>query len=340
MASPRRLRRTLFTALQIGALALVTGMPTRAESPQIVKMAGTAPITHHATKGLQMFKEIVEKKTGGKVQVQLYPANQLYNDKDLVLALPKGLIQAAMLNPDMWAGLVKSEGVLYFPMYYRSAEAAYRLQETDVWKTIRKDFEEQGNTKVLAIAEMGPTKVFSKRPIANLENIKGLRIRSTGEYPAVFLRALGAAPVVMSAGDMYIALQRGTIDAVVTPSISYFERKLFEVAKNGLQDPITFSTPLLIAFNLDYWKGLSPELQGIFQDAAKEVQAWTMAYAADAERKFGATLKEKGIVTTSLGAAEHARWQAQAVPVLEATYKDNVGEPKAQVILDTLRPLR
>lgn len=321
-------------------LCLVAIRPVEAFESRVIRMAGTAPITHHATRGLQLFKDIVEKQTSGKIQVQLYPANQLYNDKDLVHALPKQLIHAAMLNPDMWAGLVRSEGVLYFPLYYRSREHAYKLQDTKVWEIISKEFEEKGNTKVLAMAEMGATKLFSTRPIAHLDSMKGLRVRSTGEYPAVFLRALGAAPVVMSAGDMYIGLQRGTIDAVVTPSVSFFERKLYEVAKYELQEELTFSTPLLIAFNLDYWKGLPPELQRIIENAAKEVQRWTIAYVLDAEKTFGTRMKEWGISTTSLGAEELSRWRSVAVPALETTYRKHVGEGKAQEILDLMHPLR
>jgi len=310
-----------------------------AQEKIVVKMVGTLPIQHHLTRALEMYKDTVEKKSGGRVEFQLYPAQQLYNDNDLVNALPKGAVEGAILNSDLWAGLIPSEGILFIPTYYQDREQFYKVFDTEAWQIIKNDFEEKGNTKVLGFVEYGAGGIISKKPVGKLEDFKGLRTRAYGEYIATFLQAMGAAPVVMSSGDMYQALQRGTIDAAMSGSSSFVERKLTEVTNYYLENDLIYSTPFLLGFNLDFWNKLPPDLQNIFEDAALEVQEWSKQYVQEADKKYKEQIKEKGLTVTSVDEQEMARWRGKSAPTLEAVYKKNVGEEKAQKILDIIKKL-
>jgi len=304
------------------------------ENKITVKMVGTLPIKHHLSKALEMYKELVEQKSGGRVEFKLYPAQQLYNDKDLVNVLPQGGVEGAIFNSDFFAGLVPSEGILYFGTYFQNREQYYRLLETEAWKIITKDFEEVGKIKILGLIEYGAGGIISKKPIAKLEDFKGLRVRAYGEYIATFLQAVGAAPVVMSSGDMYEGLQRGTIDAAMSGPSSFVDRKLIEVTEYYLEDDIYHSTPFLLGFNLDFWNKLPPDLQKVFADAAKEVQGWSIEYAFKADKKYKEQIKAKGLTITTVDNKEMTRWREKAVPALKARYTINVGEEKARKILD------
>ena len=306
-----------------------------AGDPITVKMVGTLPTHHHLTKALEMFRDSVEKKAKDRVKFQLYPAQQLYNDKDLVNVLPKGAIEGAILNSGMWSGKVRAEGPLFFSLYYPSRDDFYRLFESKAWELIKKDFEIEGNIKVLGLVEYGSASLMSKKPVRRLEDFKGLRTRAYGMYLAVFLQSVGASPVVMSSGDVYLALQRNTIDAALSGPSSFVDRKWYEVADYFLSVETAYSTPFLCAFNLDFWNSLPTDLQEIFQAAALEIQEWSKNYTKQSDIDYINTLKEKGAKEIVVDEQELARWREKAVPALEAAFRDHYGD-KAQQILDLL----
>ena len=307
-----------------------------AQDKIVVKMVGTLPIQHHLTRALEMYRDIVEKAAKDRVVFQLYPAQQLYNDKDIVAAMPKGAVEGAIINPDLWAGLVPSEGITYFSCYYPSREKYYKLFESEVWQIIMKDFEER-NVKLLSMIEYGSMSVISKKPVTKMEDFKSLRTRTNGEYIALFVRALGGAPVVTSSADVYLMLQRGTIDAALSGPSTFVDRKWFEVAKYYLETDTHVSSTFFLGFYLGFWKKLPPDLQKIFQDAAIEVQNWSREYSYEADVKYRKFLKEKGLTFTHIEPKEWERWKAKASPELEAAFKKNVGEEKGQRMIDIAR---
>ena len=325
-----------FCAVFFAVFALCCGHGNAAEKI-LIKMAGTLPVQNHLTKALEMYRDIAAKKSGGQIEMQVFPAQQLYSDKDLVNALPKGACEGALLNPDLWAGLVKSEGPIFFPGYFQKRDLFYKFFDSEAWQIIRKDFEDQGNIKVLSIVELGPGGFVSKKPIRKLDELKGQRVRSYGEYTAIFLQAQGAAPVVMSSGDMYLALQRGTLDAILSSVSAIVDRKLYEVGKFMWDKDTTHSIPFLMAFNLDFWKKLSPTTQKILVDGAVEVQEWSKKYTLTADIDNKKALKEKGVTFVSIDPAEWQKIHERAVSALDAAYIKNVGEQKGQKILSIIR---
>jgi TRAP-type C4-dicarboxylate transport system substrate-binding protein len=331
-------RSVLVSVLAVWCLVLFVWPVTlgAAEGKIEVKMVGTLPIQHHLTKALEMYRDIVQKQSENRVTFQLYPAQQLYNDKDIVSALPKGAVEGAILNPDLWSGLVPSQGILYFSCYFPSREKFFKLWDTPAWPIVAKDFEDRG-VKILSQIEYGSMSGLSKKPISKMEDIKNLRIRANGEYIAIFLRALGAAPVVTSSSEVYLMLQRGTIDGTWSGPSSFVDRKWYEVAKYYLDTDTHVSSTFLLGLNAQFWKKLPPDLQKIFSDAAIEVQNWTRKFSLEADVSYRKILKEKGLTFTSLDSKEWERWRTRVAPELESAYKKAVGQEKAQKVIDTVR---
>ena len=302
----------------------------------VVKMVGTLPIQHHLTRALEMYRDIVEKKAGDRVTLQLYPAQQLYSDKDLVMVLPKGAVEGAILNPDLFSGLVPSQGIFYFSCYYPSRENYFRLFNTEAWQIVSRDFENK-NVKILSQIEYGSQTGISRKPISKSEDFRGLRIRAQGEYIAIFLKTMGAAPVVTSSAEVYLMLQRGTIDGAWSGPSTFVDRKWYEVSKYVLDTDTGVSSTFLLGFNLDFWKKLPPDLQKVFSDAAIGVQNWTRKFAYEADVDYRKTLKEKGVTLTKVDPKEWQGWHEKVAPAMETAYKNAVGQEKAQKIIDIIR---
>ena len=306
----------------------------------VLKMVGTLPIQHHVTKASEVFKNAIEKNSNGKIEVQFYPAQQLYNDKDVVNVLPKGGVEMAVVQLDFWTGLVPSASLPYFPTYFSDYNHYWAILEGEPGKIIGQDFEEKANCKILSWLDYGEIEVISKKPIKSIEDFKGLRTRGYGENATTWLKAVGAAPVSMSSGEVYQALQRGTLDGALSGPTSFHERKWFEVAKNMTESAIQPSIVYAVAVNLEAWKKLSPDLQKVLQDAAKEAREYNKKACADENKKAREELKKLGMTANPISGEELAKWRAKGVPALIDNYKQRVGTEKAQKILDAAEALR
>jgi TRAP-type C4-dicarboxylate transport system substrate-binding protein len=343
----KRVKKSFYLTLaMILALSVGLVMSPMASSQAVAKTikiraVGTLPIGHHLTKALNLFAKVAEEKSNNRVKFTLYPAQQLYNDKDLVNVLPKGAVDAAIVNGGMWTGKVKSLGLLNFPYYYRDLSAYYNLFKTKAWAIVEKDLETEGNVKFLSIIEYGAASpIFKSKAINSMSDWKGVKIRSYSRYGGIGLQALGASPVVMSSGDVYMALQRGTVDAALSGVSSFVSRKWMEQCKYYLKRDFdtTLSVPFLLLFNLDSWNKLPTDIQKILKEAALEAQNYTVDYMETMDAQYRKILQDKGLIETPVNPApgEWERWHEKIKPVVEAEYKKQVGAAKASKILSYL----
>ncbi|MCD6154111.1 MAG: TRAP transporter substrate-binding protein [Syntrophobacterales bacterium] len=323
-------------ALSVGLIMSPVASSNAVAKTIKIRMVGTLPIGHHLTKALNLFAKVAEEKSNNRVKFTLYPAQQLYNDKDLVNVLPKGAVDAAIINSGLWSGKVKSGGPLFFPFYYKDRDTFYSMFKTKAWDIISKDFEKEGNVKVLSLIEYGSSTLISKEKIASLADWKGTKIRSYSRYGAVALQALGSAPVVMSSGDVYMALQRGTLDGALSGVSSFVSRKWMEQCKYFLKPNFCQATPFLLVFNLRFWNKLPKDIQQILQEAALEAQAYTIKFTSTSDIKYRKVLRDKGLTEVPISPEEVARWTAKVVPALKAEYVKQIGAAKAEKILSNL----
>jgi TRAP-type C4-dicarboxylate transport system substrate-binding protein len=126
------------------------------------------------------------------------------------------------------------------------------------------------NVKVLNVAAGGPYQFYGKGfKVRQPSDLKGKKIAVSGTAASKAMELIGAAPTSMSSSDLYIALQRGTIDATARPLLTGIGRKLYEVLDNVTLVNMSYFTTLL-SINMNTWNKLPPDLQKIIQEAANE----------------------------------------------------------------------
>lgn len=313
-----------------------------AQTVDKIRIIGTLPLGHHMTKALSLFKEEVERSTQKKLKVDVFPAGQLYNDKDAVKVIPTGAVDMGVVQLDMWAGLVPSAGILYMPTYYKNLDHYYAVRNY-VSPAIAKNLAEKGNVKLLGWADYDAEALISKKQILKLEDFHGTKLRGYGEYAATFLQAVGSSPVVMSSSEAYDAMSKGTIDGTMSGPTSHLSRKFYEVGKYLITQP-NFIQPALsyaILINLDTWGKLSPDAQKGIEAAAKKVESFTRNAFQEASTKAIDTLGKNGLsIVKTIDSAEFDRIKKAVWPALEKKYLTQVGEAEAQPILDKINELR
>ena len=333
------LRNKVIMMIAVAALVMVfmpSGSVQAAPKEVIkIKMAGTLPVGHALTNALNLYKQYVEQKSNGRVVVELYPAQQLYNDKDLVNVIPKGGVDMAIANLDMWAGLAPAVGFFSMPLIFESEDHFFRVFHGQAGDILREELQKI-HCKGLGAIHYGTADLMFKTPVSNLEDMRGKRVRAYGQATSYFLQSLGMAPVMMSSGEYYAALQKGTIDGVLSGLTSFNSRKLYEVGKYVPEVMIQPVVLFVTIANLKFYNSLPQDIQKILSDGAMEIENYTRKAAQEDTLKARNVLIANGVTFQKISAAELARWRKIAVPYMMSKYKENYDPKKADLMLNSL----
>jgi C4-dicarboxylate-binding protein DctP len=301
-----------------------------------IKMVGTLPVGHHLTTALNIYKQYVEQKSNGRVVVEIYPAQQLYNDKDLVTVLPKGAVDMAIANMDMWTGLVPSVGFFSMPMIFRNEDQFYNVAHGKAGDIVKEELQKV-RCKGLGWNQFDTGAFIFKSPVSTLEDARGKRVRAYGQYGSYFLQSLGMAPIMMSSGEVYDALQKGTIDGSISGLSSFNSRKHYEVAKYVPDIDISPNAGAYMTIvNLKFYNSLPADIQKILSDGAIEIEKYTRKAAQEDHLKARKVLIANGVTFQKISNAELDRWRALAIPYMKSKFIQNYDAKKAEIMFASL----
>ena len=323
------MKRKLLSALL--GLAMVSSITAPSEvSAQDVKdrtikfaFANTQDSAHGV--GAQKFADVVAQKSGGKLKVKLYPGGSLGGEVVVASSLQGGTVEMSMMGPGLLTGMDKEFGVFDTPFLFDNFKEVDTALDGRVGKKLLDKLPAKGLVG-LAYWDHGFRIVTnSKKPIAKLEDVQGLKIR-VQQIP-VFIdsfNALGANAVPMPFPELYSALETKTVDGQENPFVSVEVTKFYEVQKYASTTRHAYS-PLLVLVSKKFWDQLSDDERKVLIDAANEVKAYQRQVSREMDSKAVETLKSKGVVITEVSAQERARMRDKLQPVIEK-HKQTIGE--------------
>jgi tripartite ATP-independent transporter DctP family solute receptor len=290
-----------------------------------LRYAGDLPVGNHLTRGQEYFAQRVNEISKGQVRVQVFPAGQLFSAKDYPKALPAGAVDMA---PDLvarWSGLVPSANFAELPLFWDDWSHAWRAYDSEMGEILAKGMETAG-VKVLFWLQDGVAGFATKFPLRTAEDLKGKRIRSPSELASHSLKALGGAPAFMGGGEVYMALQRGTVDGGIASVTSFCDRKYYEVTKYVTEPGFMFGLYACL-INLKKWNELPPEAQKALLAAGKDTQEWARKEVQKVDAESLEELKKHGMEVYYLPKAERELWRKafQTVYDLVVTKAGDVG---------------
>jgi tripartite ATP-independent transporter DctP family solute receptor len=280
-----------------------------------LRYAGDLPVGNHLTRGQEFFAERVKEISKGLVEITVFPAGTLFTDKDSTKAVPSGAVDMAQTLVSRWSGIVPAANFTELPLFFDGWPHAWRVYDSEVGEVIRKGMEKAG-VKVLFWMQDGKAALASKHPVKTLENFKGKRVRVPSELGAHMIKALGGAPVFMGGGEVYLALQRGTVDAAISSMTSFVDRKYFEVTKYITEPNFMFGLYACV-INLDKWNSLPADIQKILKAAGDKTQEWGRQEVEKSDSGAMQELKSKGMEIYELPKAEKEAWRKALKPVYD-----------------------
>ncbi|MCX5818754.1 MAG: TRAP transporter substrate-binding protein DctP [Deltaproteobacteria bacterium] len=279
-----------------------------------LRYAGDYPMGNHITRGMELFAKLVDEKSNGRVKIEVYPASQLFTARDYPRVLPSGGVDMCEVVIGQWSGLVPSVMIFDLAFHFTDWAHMFRVLDSETGMILANELEKKANVKVLYWLQDGSFGFASKVPLKKLEDFKGVRVRSVNEIGSVLITALGGAPTFMGGGEVYMALQRGTVDAGMSSVSSFYTRKYYEVTKylSGVGAEYGMDACLI---NLDRWNSLPPDVKQILQSAGKETVVWARQEAVKIDTDYQQLLKDKGMDVYNLPKDEQARWKKASKPV-------------------------
>lgn len=310
-------------ALAIGIFVALTWLPV--EAKLVVKYGHVAPLFHGQHKGALAFKEYVEEKTKGEIEVQVFPLGQLGGERSMAEQVQAGTLHMASITTAVLSTYVPPLAAFDLPFIYPDRETAYRfLADKELQERFFKLCEPKGFVAIGYTENEFRDLTNSKRPIRKPEDLKGLKFRVM-ESPVYLdtFKTLGVSPVPLPFPEVYTALQQKVIDGQDNPLYTSVLMKFTEVNKFATISQHILTECLTIA-GQHFWHSLKPEQQKIFREAAEvqiKVNREENARGAASARERA---KAQGVEVIDLTPAEREAFKTAMRPVYD-TYRPIIG---------------
>ncbi len=280
------------SALAVGSLVVVPAASAEIK-PMVLKLGHIADPSHPYAQGAVHFAELVKQKSGGKIEIQVFPSSQLGDQKTLVEGLVYGTIDMALVGSASLSQFQPQVGIFDLPFLFDDLDHAYRSLDT-VGMDIGKALEPKG-IKLLGYMENGVRHMTNNvRPIRSPADMKGLKIRvQTSKVYIAMMKALGASPTPMALDELYSAMQSGTVDGQENPAAHIYTQRYYEVQRYASLTAHAYA-PEPVLISMSRWNSFTPEVKQIFLDAAKESIAWQRDLARRMDVEYWDKIKATG----------------------------------------------
>jgi len=329
------------TCLAVGSFTFATPFAVNAADfkERQIKVSHVVPKDHPFQIGVEKYAEIVASKTDGKMKMRGYPDGQLGAELSTILATQGGIIEIALVSTAATASVVKEFGVFDLPMLFNDAREVDHILDGPIGQSLLARLPEKGLIGLCYFETGFRHLTNSRRPVAKLEDFKGLKIRTI--QSAVFIdvfSTLGANPTPLPFTEVFIALESKAIDGQETPYSNIYGNKFYEVQKY-LTNTAHIYGGAVVMVSKKYWDQLTGDEQKVLKDTCAPARDHERKYSRDNDPKLLAELKNKGLIFTDIAPSERQRIREALKPVYQK-YSKTLGEDVVNQTLAELEKFR
>jgi len=314
------LRKTNFWVILIVALFLVTivaGCGGQKEQPKadtsviVMKLGHGSQLKSPLQTTSEEFAKRIAEKTKGKVKIEVYGNMQIGQERDMVEGLQLGTVDLTIVSTGPLSGFAPGVTVVDLPFLFNSEEHAYKVLDGEIGQGLLKQLEPKGIVG-LAFLENGFRHITANKKIMTPADLKGMKIRTMeNKVHIATFKELGASPVPMVWGEVYTSLGQKVIDGQENPIHIVYANALWEVQKY-VNLTGHFYTPYIFAASKKSMDKLSPDLQKIIMDTAKEMATFERNIIKAESGMQMEELKKKGMEMVTV---DRKLFQTASLPV-------------------------
>jgi len=311
-------RRAAVASLALAAL----GLPAVAQ--QAITLHGAVQFNddHAFNKSLLKFEELVKKYYGKPINFVLHRNSELGLEKDYFAYMNQGIsVDYAIVSPAHMSTFSKAAPFIDAPFLFRDLNHWNKVLDADVLKPIADEVAQKAQVMLIGYAGGGTRNIFANKPVRNLAEMKGLKVRVQGApiWSRTFA-AVGMSPTVIAYNEVYNAIQNGVIAAGENEAAGVEQMKFYEVGPNlNLTQHAITIRPL--CFSGKTFAKLPPDLQAAIVKAGKEAGAYGRQIESSEDSAKLEALEKAGKLKR-IPFTERDKMQALVDPVMAAYAKE------------------
>jgi TRAP-type C4-dicarboxylate transport system substrate-binding protein len=305
---------SILAAAFIAFLFVASPVPAPAADPIKLNYSIFFPAPHKNTVLATEWAQEIEKRTNGAVKITMFPGGTLTPADKCYDGVVKGISDIGMSVLGYTRGRFPLSEVIDLPLGYKNGLAATKLINAYYLKFKPQEF---NDVQVMYFHAHGPGILHTKKPVNNLDELKGMKIVCHG-LSAKVVGALGATPVAMPMPERYDALQKGVAEGGVNPIESLKGWKLGEVIKSTTENfGSAYSTGFFVVMNKDKWKSLPPDVQKVIEAVNAEWIEKTGKGWDDIDKEGKEFTLSRGNQVIALSKEEDEKWAKLVRPILD-----------------------
>jgi tripartite ATP-independent transporter DctP family solute receptor len=295
------------------------------------RAADTQSEDYPTVQALRYMGRLIEEKTGGRLQIRVFHSRQLGEEKETIEQTRVGAIDLNRSNVALIGTFVPAMNVLAMPFLFRSIEHLQKVLDGPIGDEILGSFEPFGFVG-LTFYDSGARSIYnSVKPIRNLADLEGLRIRvQQSELMSDMIKALGAVPVELPYGQVRTGLATRLIDGAENNWPSFVTTDHYKYAGFYTLTEHTMS-PEVLVMSYKAWTSLSAEDQVIFREAARQSSHFMRERWKDLEDQSRRRAQSAGV--TIVSDFDRKPFEAAMSPLYAKVQRD----PAAAALIERIR---
>ena len=309
--------RAIFASVALVALSL-------SAQAQTITLHGATQFNddHAFNKSLLKFEELVKKYYGKPINFVLHRNSELGLEKDYFAYMNQGIsVDYGIVSPAHMSTFSKAAPFIDAPFLFRDIAHWNKVLDADVLKPIADEVAQKAEVMLIGYAGGGTRNIFANKPVRNLNDMKGLKVRVQGApiWSRTFT-AVGMAPTVIAYNEVYNAIQNGVIAAGENEAAGVEQMKFYEVGQNlNITEHAITIRPL--CFSGKTFAKLPADLQAAIIKAGKEAGTYGRQIESSEDSDKLAALEKAGKLKR-IAFTDRAKMQALVDPVMAAYAKE------------------
>lgn len=298
----------------LASTVLAFGLGAQA-APILIKYSHVvADVTPKGQAALK-FKELVEKRMAGKVEVQVFANSQLFGDGKEMDALLLGDVQIIAPSLAKFGKYAKQLQIFDLPFLFDDIHAVDRFQASPEGQGLLKSMSKKG-IMGFGYLHNGMKQLSANTPLSMPSDAKGLKFRiQTSDVLEAQFKAVGGNPQKLAFAEVYQSLQTGVVDGTENPWSNIYSKKFHEVQK-FIMDSNHGVLDYMVIGNAKWWASLPPDIQKGLNEAMVESIKFGNKVAFDEDVAFRAkVIADKTSTVMPMTKANQAAWRTAMQPV-------------------------
>jgi tripartite ATP-independent transporter DctP family solute receptor len=262
---------------------------------KILKLAHGLDINHPVHKGMVYMKDILRKKSAGKLTIEIYPSGQLGAERQCLELLQIGSLDMTKVSSAVLEGFAPNYRVLGLPYIFRDKNHIHNVLDGEIGNELLQEGSKYW-LRGLCFYDAGARSFYTiNKPILHPDDLIGMKIRVMKSNTAVdMVNAFGGSPTPISWGELYTSLQQNVVDGAENNPPSFHTSHHYEVCRHYSLDEHT-AVPDVLLIGTHTWNKLSEQEKTWLQESARESVVEQRRLWEESEKKAFEVLRKDGV---------------------------------------------